>query len=65
MRSRRLYDRELQASRQDVLVADDVTLGDSMIEDVGEVLHSSFVHADAGITSRSILRNWEKWVILC
>lgn len=37
-RSKRQYDRELRASRQDVLVAEDVSLEEMMVEDVGEVL---------------------------
>ncbi|OWM70891.1 DPH4 homolog [Punica granatum] len=37
-RLRRLYDRELQASRQDVLVAEDVSLEDMLMESVEDVL---------------------------
>ncbi|KAK4802944.1 hypothetical protein SAY86_001147 [Trapa natans] len=37
-RSRRRYDRELQASRQDVLVSEDVRLDEMTVEDVGEAL---------------------------
>lgn len=42
VRSRRRYDRELQALRQDVLGAEDVSLEDMVIEDVGEVLQLSY-----------------------
>ncbi|KAL3732831.1 hypothetical protein ACJRO7_022367 [Eucalyptus globulus] len=39
---RRLYDTELQASRQDTGTAEDVSLEDMMVEDSGDVLQLSY-----------------------
>ncbi|KAI4388612.1 hypothetical protein MLD38_000924 [Melastoma candidum] len=61
--SRRRHDNELRASKDDLLVAEDVGLDDITVEDSGEVLQFS-INVIVVIGFALIHKSLKKWVIL-